>query len=287
MPRRNLYPIILNSSNLVQGNSFGNKFRFRFPLGSAEFKNSTIAVSNISLYYSWYNITSALNNNSYQLIHPTSGAPTTLTITIPDGFYDVSSLNSYLQQQLISNNFYLVNADGDFVYYAEFVENSTYYSIQFNSYELPTALPAGWTNPAGMTFPAGSERPQLVVLSNDFQNVIGFTAGTYPSSGSGGNYSVLSSFTPQITPVQSLILTCSLLNNKYSNPNTILYSFGLDSPYGSLLVEKPTELSFINIQDGLYSEFDIEFKDQNFRDIIINDSNIIVQLLIENVDEDF
>lgn len=283
--RRNLYPIILNGKNLVTDNSDQNKYRFIFPQGSSEFENSRIAVSNISMYYSWFNITILSDNNSYQLTHPTSGVSTTLTVTMTDGFYSVENINSYLQQELITAGLYLVNADGDYVYYAEFLENASYYSIQFNSYELPTALPAGWSNPAGMTFPAVSKRPQLIVLDNSFTDIIGFSNGTYPVSELGGDYSILSDYTPQITPIQSITLTCNLLNNKYSNPNTILYSFGLTSSYGSLIVEKPTELSFINIQDGMYNEFTVEFKDQEFNNVKMNDTNIIIQLLIENDEE--
>lgn len=280
-----LYPLILNSSSLVNDNNKSNKYRYSFPTGSVSFNNSKVAVSNINIYYSWFNITASANNNSYQIIHPTLAGSTTLTITMPDGFYDIASINSYLQQELISNSFYLLNASGDYVYYAEFVSNANYYAIQYNAYEVPTALPAGWSNPAGMTFPAAAARPQLVVLANSFTDIIGFTAATYPAVLAGNNYSVLSSYTPQITPIQSLILSCTLLNNRYSNPSTILYSFTPGgATFGNLIESSPNQLSFVDIVDGNYNFFEVRFLDQDFNDVELNDSNLVIQLLIKTKD---
>ena len=35
-----LYPIILNSSNLVQGSNWNSTYRYQFPVGSVKFKTS-------------------------------------------------------------------------------------------------------------------------------------------------------------------------------------------------------------------------------------------------------
>lgn len=277
-----IYPIIINSSSLV--NSSGNNvFRYTFPQGSVRFQNSKVAISNISIYYSWFNITSTSGNNTFQLIWPIGAGISTYTITIPDGFYDISSLNSYLQQYCVTNGLYLINASGDFVYYAEFISNSTYYSIQFNAYPIPTSLPVGWTAPSNWVgYPTTGYTPQLVVQNNAFKDIIGFTPGTYPSAQQITTYSVLSTVTPQITPVQSVVVACSLLNNKYSNPSTVLYSFSpAGTTFGSLIQSNPTQYAFIDIQDGNYSDFDVIFYDQDFNALQINDTNLIIQLLIK------
>jgi hypothetical protein len=134
-----------------------------------------------------------------------------------------------------------------------------------------------------MTFPATLKTPQLLVASNAFRNIIGFNAGTYPAVVQTTTYSVLSSFTPQVSPVQSVILSCSLLNNRYSNPSTLLYSF---SPagvnFGNLIESNPNQYSFVPIQDGNYPNFDIQFLDQNFNPLAINDTNLVVMLLVES-----
>lgn len=280
-----LYPIIINGSNVVQGSN-NSIYRYVFPQGSVRFNKSKVAVASISLYYSWFNITSTLNNNSFSYVWYTNSGSTTVNITIPNGFYSITELNAYLQSQMISNGHYLVDGNGDYVYYLEFATNSTYYSIQFNSYPIPTSLPSGYSNPASMTFPVTATTPQIIISSNNFTNIIGFNAGTYPDPVQSTTYSKLSDFTPQVTPVQSVVLACSLLNNKYSNPSTILYSFSpVGTSFGSLIQTNPSQFSFVDIQDGSYNTFDITFLDQSFNFLQINDSNLVVQLLIESKKE--
>lgn len=281
--KESTYPLILNGNNLVS-DIYNNKYRYDFPLGNVNFKNSKITVSNISLYYSWFNITSENNNNSFQFTWY-DGATTTHTVSLDDGFYDIASLNSYLQDYCIDNDLYLIDASGDYVYYLEFIENSVYYSVQFNSYPIPTALPAGYSAPAGWGgYPLVASTPLLIVASdNSFSDIVGISAGTYPAVTQATNYSLLSDYTPQVSVVQSLILTCGLLNNRYSIPNTVLYSFSPSQvAFGSLIVSEPTEHEYIDIQDGVYPFIEISFLDQSYNPVYIRDTNLVVQLMIKN-----
>jgi hypothetical protein len=277
-----LFPLIINGGDLIS-DTFNNKYRYTFPVGSIKFKGAKVAVASVNMYYSWFNISAANDNNTFQFTWYDVGA-TTYTLTFPDGFYDVDALNTYLQQYCITNGLYLIDASGDYVYYLEFAANSNYYSVQFNSYPIPTALPAGYSAPGTWPgYPAVASTPLLIVPSTNFRNVIGFNAGTYPTITQATNYSKLSDYTPQITPVQSLILTCSLLNNRYSNPGTVLYAFGPGgTTFGNLINSAPNQYSFVDIQEGSYSYFDIAFLDQDFNPVIINDTNLIVQLLVED-----
>lgn len=280
--------LIISGQNVVS-NTFNDTYTYRFPVGAVEFKNDQVAVSSINMYYSWFNITSAdtgsrYNNNVFQYVWYNFAGSATSTITIPDGYYTVSDLNAYLQSQLVANGHYLVNSVGENVYYLELVENATRYAVQFNSYPIPTALPGGFTNPAVITFPVVATTPQIIIPStNNFDDIIGFTAGTYPSPTQTTNYSKISDFTPQVSPVSSLILSCTLLNNRYAIPSTLLYSFSsAGTTFGSLISIQPPEMSFVDIQDGSYTEFTIEFRDQALRRVAINDSNLVVMLTIRD-----
>ena len=58
--------------------------------------DSEVMVANVQIPYSFYNITQAYNNNSFQFSFPTATYTyATSTITIPDGFYTTTSLNCY------------------------------------------------------------------------------------------------------------------------------------------------------------------------------------------------
>lgn len=285
--------LILNGTNVVS-NGFNDTYKYSFPTGAVNFKNDQIAVSAVNMYYSWFNITSATTssqygNNSFQYYwYNNAGIQGPYTITLPDGYYSVADLNAYLQSIMVSNGHYLVNSVGDYVYYLELVENATYYAVQFNSFPIPTALPAGWTNPAAITFPAVATTPQLVILStNNFGTVIGFNAGTYPTPVQATNYSKTSDFTPVIDPASSLIMTCNLLNNRYALPSTLLYSFTpANTAFGAIINITPPEMSFVDIQDGSYNDIIIEFRDQNLRRLRINDTQLVIMLTIRNKREE-
>ena len=120
------FTLVLNSQNVIgTGN---NSYKYDFIKGNFTIpENSEVMVANVQLPYSFYNITSAYNNNQFKLYFPTgSSTNNTYTITIPDGFYTTTSLNFYLQQFCITNGLYLVNGSGQNVYY---------FSIQYNSYQ--------------------------------------------------------------------------------------------------------------------------------------------------------
>ena len=52
-----------------------------------------IALSNLSIYYTWNNIKSLYNNNKFQISSPTWNEE----FTLPDGSYSVSDIQDYFQ----------------------------------------------------------------------------------------------------------------------------------------------------------------------------------------------
>lgn len=275
------YTLTLNSDNLVS-NNFNNTYRYNFPQGAVKFKDTKVALKKLTIYYSWDNITQAYNNNTFDIIWPIGAGTSTYSITVTDGFYDIPTLNSYMQQFFITNGLYLINASGDYVYYAEFVTNSTYYSIQFNAYPIPTALPAGWSQPSNWPgYPAVGYTPQLVVSANAFRSITGINAGTYPSPQQTTNFSKLSDVTPQVSVVQSVLVTCNLLNNRYALPNTVLDSFSpANAAFGTVIDYQPPEHTYVDVGDGNYPYFEVIFYDQNFNQFTINDTNLVIILVM-------
>lgn len=271
--------VVLNSTSVVP-NTQNSRYRFRFA-STARFKKDQIALSNIQIYYSWFNITGQNNNTTFQYIWTDTSGSTTYTVTMPDGNYEVADINAYLQKQFVLNGHYLVNDVGDYVYYAQLLVNPTYYAVEIKTYPLPATLPVGWTNPAGVLLGV-TDTPQIIIPATKIRTLLGFNAGTYPPALQTTAYNVLSQNPPQVATVQSVIVLCSLLNNTLTNPNTFLYSFGASEVgFGRLIAVQPPELIFTDITDGVYDFFEITLVDQNFVPIDIKDPNIVIQLVVK------
>lgn len=280
--------IVLNSTNCVPTTTSSgvdnSNFVYTFPI-SAQFQDEEIAVSAISLYYSWFSITSALGNNTFTYTwYNAAGAVGPFTITVPDGFYTIAQLNAYLQSVMISNSHYLITASGQYVYYLEFVENASRYSIQFNSYAIPTAATAaalGYTTPAGwVSFPAAAITPQITIATNAFRDIVGFNAGTYPNPTQATNYSKISDFTPQVSPVQSILVSCSLVSNPLAIPNNIIYSLTPNVEFGSLITPNISNMIWNETLNGYFTSFKIQFLDQSFNPLLLRDTNLVIVLSV-------
>jgi len=272
--------IVCNSTNIVNS-PINNKLVYKFQNGGAKFENNDIALAQFSLYYSWFNINQILYNNtkcSYIWIDGT-----TVNITIPDGYYTATSLNAYIESIMVANKHYLITSTGDFVFYIQLQENATFYAIQLNCYAVPTTL-------GTLTFPAGAtwilptpnpKTPQFVVSStNNFGLLIGFNAGTFPPTPQASTYSILSQITPEIQPISSLNLVCSMINNPFS-VNKTLYSVGIPSvQFGQQITITPPNFLYNKIADGIYQQFTIDILDQLNRPIEIKDNQIVMVLNI-------
>lgn len=288
--------LILNSSNVVAGSN-NSIFKYIFPNGGYNYKDDYIAVQEIGMYFSAFNITSAYNNNSFSYIWVDG---TTNVVAIPDGFYSIKTLNEYLQFVMIANKHYLVDSAGDYVYLLEMLINEPQYAVQLNEYLISTAIATAntWVLPAGATWvlPTNSILPYFVIPSTNFRDTIGFTAGQYPAGTITGvppaqvqtpsfavSQSQLSSTAPQITPYSSFLVFCSLVNNRAVIPSQLVFSFTPNNVvFGGLSSYQVSELAWNKIEDGQYNEFIIEFRDQLGRQVKFQDPNTLITLITKN-----
>ena len=281
---KEILPISLDQSCLVNDGS-NNKYTYRFN-PSVRFEKASVAIQSISMYYSWYNFSAALyNNTTFTLTFPTAATTQTLSITVLDGFYTINELNQYLQSVMIANNLYLT-LDGNNVYFFEIITNSNAYKVQIDCFLVPTTL-GSYSYGAGGTWgtsglPTVSRCPQITVAANGFRDIVGFNAGTYPSTTT-AQYSKVSDYTPQVSPVSAIKVLCSAVQNSYTSPNSFLGAFNVGtSQFGQLIFVSPNEFAFIKMQDQSLSEITITFLDQNNRALPINDTSIIISLLIKS-----
>jgi hypothetical protein len=276
-----MFNIIINNTHVA--NSLNNMYQYNFKNGSFEVpENSEIMITSMQIPYSWYNITTRYNNNSFKIYWPTGTAGyTPYTVTIPDGFYSTPSINAYVQQFCLQNKLYIVDSTGNNVYYISLAYNITYYANQLITKVVPISLPAGHTTPSGFAgFPTVARTPYIEILANNgFGKILGFTAGNYGIDKT-ANYSTNSNIIPKGSIVNSLVVKCSLVNNGVSNQSDILDAFAISGgSFGENLNFNNSIEKWVSLNSGRYSNFTITILDENFNDINILDSNIIINFL--------
>ena len=275
--------IILTTAN-IEENSNNTKLVYNFPSGGYSFKNDMIAVLSIYQYFSIFNITSDYGNNSFSYVW-FDGIE--YTITIPDGYYEIRDLNAYFQSIMIANTHYMTNSAGQFIYFLEFLVNTSRYAVQINSYPLDTTIQStnNYILPTGATWsvPATSTLSQFNINTTGFGEVLGYEIGSYPDTQVGSStISFLSSKAPQVTPYSSILVSCTLVNNRAVIPSNILTSYTpLGTSIGSLFTFEPNYLQFADVEDGQYTQLVLEFRDQLSRPIVIRDPNMLITLYTE------
>lgn len=278
------YPIIINQSNLVAGST--NTYQYNFS-SNVDMTNIDIGLSSVSLWFSWPNITITKANNQFQIIHPTLAGSSTLTITIPDGGYNISDLNNYLRFWLITNGWYIENtASRDQTVYAEFRVNPSIYAVEFVSYLVPNALPLGYTAGSSISFPISSIGTQLIVNKVNFGTLIGFELGTYPISAPIVISATASTKTPIVSDVQNVLLTLDSTNNPFAPNSKIIHSISpAGTNYGQLITSTPPEISWVPNQSGWRQSITVQLTDQQLRPLYMVDTDITIKLLIRYRDD--
>jgi hypothetical protein len=292
----------MNSTNIVQ-DGLNNKLVYKFP-NSVVFKDKYIAVSSISMYYSWFNITSVYVNNTFSYTWTAGTTTTTYTITIPDGLWDISAINNYIQYSAIQNGTYWTVSGANF-YPFELLINVNRYAVQLNTYLIPVALPASATVPSNFPGWPTTTFNSVVTFPSAFNAIVGYTAGfasannvgnattfssptastNYAAKDSVGTISYLSNTAPQVQPTSSILFSLSNINNPYTQPSSIIYSLNSNVGVGELISEKPPNFMWNKLIDGTYNELRLSFLSPSLSTVTINDPNMTILLTIRDKDE--
>ena len=293
-----LQSIFLNSQNVVYNSDEKtfNKLKFKFST-PVEFKNNAkISLGSLNLYYSWFNISKAYNNNSFSYIFRGQSR----TFTLADGNYSVDEMNELFMEYMRSQGHYTYNSTSNVAtYYASLSANASLYSIQMDftlipttastssgTHRIPTYTNALNVQTAYYTAPTVAETMQIVINDNNFTKIIGFNAATYPPTVETTNKSYISTFTPQVNPISAIVITNNLVKQKYTTPNNIFYTFGSGGQaFGDQIKIEPNEYQYCDVANGVYEYIELIFYDQLNRAMEFRDEEVIVNLLIQLNDD--
>ena len=283
---------MINSTNKVNANNYKVSLASNMNLTNYE-----VAVENLFIYNSWYTISAALNNNKFNLFYPygTSVNQSVINITIPDGQYNISDLNNYLQLMMIAYNVYLIDNNGNNVFYAEFYIQPGTYQVAYRTTQVPTSLPTNWKygvnnttwglSPyTGLPSTTGNHFQLQTLSNNSFNDIIGFGTTFYPGNYYGNGYYTisLSSKVPNINPISSIQMRLNCVYNEFASDSRLVHCFTNNNAlFGEMIDASPNSPTFIPCSNNSFKEIIVSFFDQNGNNLNILDSNLLIKLLFK------
>lgn len=275
--------VFLNSRNWVKNT---NRFTMKFQQPRLFTKGSKVSLLSLVMYNQSFNIAAKYGNNTFSIKWINN---VTYNFTIPDGYYSVEDLDSYIQYVCLINLLY-VNVTGNTAptYFINLKANVVQYKGQINLIAVPTSTQAStlkYTKPSDATWnwPSVATTPQFI-LSEGLGKLLGFSSSnlTLPSTPLNVTTSFFSDITPDINPVEIYVFCCNLLNSASSFYPDIIAQLALaGSDIGSQVEYKSSMLTQLDIQEGTYSEVTISIYDQDMNPLEIRDPECGIQLVLD------
>ena len=164
----------------------------------------TVALSNVSIYYTWKNIKSSYNNNKFKISAPTWSEE----FELPDGSYSIPDIQDYFKYILKKHSESVDNPS--VTKYVNKIENRTTIKIKSGYY--------------------------LELLTPKTMKLIGSTVSKINKDKNGENV-------PNLEVAEVVLVHCNLVNNDYQQESRILYTFVPNKTFGSLEIRNFTEKS--------------------------------------------
>ena len=201
----------------------------------------TVALSNLSLYYTWKNVKSSYNNNKFKISAPTWSEE----FNLPDGSYSVSDIQDYFECILKKHS--------------ESVDNpSIRMYINRIKYRITFKIKNGY---------------YLELLTPETMKLLGSTESKITKDKNGENV-------PHLEIVELVLVHCNLVKNDYQQDYRILYTFVPNKIFGSLLEISPTNQVFQKTFNSEFQKVKIWFTDQTSKPLEIEDK-INITLIIK------
>ena len=201
----------------------------------------TVALSNLSIYYTWKNIKSSYSNNRFKMSAPTWSEE----FELPNGSYSISDIQDYFEHILKKHNESVDNPS--IRIYIKKTENRITFKIKSGYYLEP--------------------------LTPETMKLFGSTVSKINKDKNGENL-------PHLEVVKLLLVHCNLVNNDYQQDSRILYTFVPSKTFGKLLEISPTNHVFLKTFNSEFQEVKIWLTDQTSKPLEVEDK-INVTLVIK------
>ena len=165
-----------------------------------------IALSNLSVYYTWKSIKSSYNNNKFKI----SASTWNDEFELPDGSYSVTDIQDYFK--------YILKKHG---------RNTNKPSVQIYVNKIENKL----------TFKI-KDGYTLELLKPETMKLLGSTKSKISEDKSGENV-------PHLEITEVVLVHCNMVNNGYQQDSRVLYTFVPNKPFCSSLDISPTNHTFL------------------------------------------
>ena len=159
--------------------TLADKFNLKDP-------NKNMALPNLSIYYTWKNIKSANNNNTFKISAPTWNDE----FDLPDGSYSVSDIQDYFEYIITKHE--TIAGNPSVQIYINTTENMTVLKIK-TGYKLELLSPE--------TMKLSGSKNKDVDQDKDGEDV------------------------PKLESVETVLVHCNLVNKNYQQTSKVLFTF--------------------------------------------------------------
>ena len=192
----------------------------------------TIALSNLSIYYTRRNIKNSYNNNKFKIFAPTWN----YKFELPDGSCSASDIQHYFE--------YILEKHGE-----DIDEPSVQIYVNKIKNRITLKIKKG---------------DSLKLLTPQTMKLLGSTENKITKDKNGENV-------PHLEITEVILVHCNIVNNDYQQDSRVLYTFVPNKPFGSLLEISPTNHIFLKTFNPEHDKIKLWFTDQNSKPLGIED----------------
>ena len=192
-----------------------------------------IALSKLSIYYTWKNLKSSYKKNKFKIPAPTWNDK----FELPDGSYSVSDIQDYFE--------YILKKHGEDIdkpsvqIYVNKIENRVTFKIK-NGYSLE-------------------------LLTSETMKLLGSTENKITKDKNSENV-------PHLEITEVVLVHFNIVDNDYQQDSRVLYTFVPNKLFSSLVEISPTNHIFLKTFNSEFQDIEVWFTDQNSQLLGIEDN---------------